>query len=71
MFRACQYYARPVLLYLAASPSLFALVHWENGVDDMLYTWLIGLLFALLYLRWRNLWPLIAAHVFIDYVNFS
>jgi membrane protease YdiL (CAAX protease family) len=71
MFRICQYYARPRLLFLLASPALFALVHWEAGVDDMLYTGLCGLLFALLYIRWRNLWPLIAAHVFIDYLNFG
>jgi uncharacterized protein len=71
MFRISQCYSHPLAIYTAVSPALFALVHWENGVDDMLYTWLIGLLFALLYARWRNLWPLIAAHVFIDYVNFS
>jgi uncharacterized protein len=71
MFRISQFHVRPLLPYLTLSPVQFALIHWENGVDDMLYTWLVGLLFAGLYARWRNLWPLIAAHVFIDYVNFG
>jgi membrane protease YdiL (CAAX protease family) len=40
---------------------LFGLAHWPDGVL-MATTFLLGVVFIPMYLRWRNLWPLGVYH---------
>ena len=71
-FRACEMLvSRPVLLYLAISPVLFALIHWESGAANTAASYIFGVLTAGSYVVLRNLWPLIVAHAYTDYVWFT
>lgn len=54
----------PVLL----SSLLFGLGHGYQGAFGVAQTALIGVILALLYLRWRTLWPLIIAHGLLNTV---
>jgi membrane protease YdiL (CAAX protease family) len=61
----------PVAAYLIGSSVLFASIHWENGAHEVAATFMYGLLAGTLYLKLRDLWPLIGAHVLIDVWSFS
>lgn len=61
----------PVAAYLLGTSFLFASMHWENGAHELAATFMYGLLAGALYLRLRDLWPLIGAHVLIDVWSFS
>jgi len=57
-------------VYIVISSLLFSLVHWENGLPEVLATLVYGVVACILFLRLRNLYPLIVAHFFIDVVIF-
>lgn len=67
MYRVAGYFLRPRVVYLMVSPLLFALVHWESGAANVLATFILGLMTALVFIALRNLWPLIAGHVYTDF----
>ena len=52
--------------YVFATAFLFGLGHWENGNLEVAATFGYGLFAGALYLRLRDLWPLIGAHALID-----
>jgi membrane protease YdiL (CAAX protease family) len=56
--------------YAIGTAILFGLIHWENGVHEIVATFAFGVLAAVLYLRLRDLWPLIGAHFVIDMWTF-
>jgi len=58
-------------LYLLVSPILFALAHWEQGLAGVGASWVFGVLACIVYLRLRNLRPLITSHIVIDLILFS
>lgn len=58
------------VVYVAVSSILFGLIHWENGVPEIFASMVFGIVACVLYLRLRNLTPLIIAHFVIDMVNF-
>jgi len=58
------------IVYIAISSILFGLVHWENGLPEIISAMVFGVVACVLYLRLRNLIPLMVAHFFIDIVNF-
>lgn len=70
-FKITSAWSYPQVSYLVLSPLLFASSHWEQGLQNVLATWLFGLAAALFYMRFRNLWPLIIGHVATDYFWFS
>jgi len=57
--------------WVVATSIVFALVHWENGGPGMLAAGAYGIGAALLYLKLRNLWPLVVAHVVTDVISFA
>ena len=57
-------------VYITGTSILFGLIHWENGVPEILATTALGLVAAVLYLKLLNLLPLIGAHIFLDLVYF-
>ena len=58
-------------LFLLLSPLLFSLAHWEDGVANLVATYLVGVFMAVAYLGFRNLWPLVVGHVFTDLAWFG
>lgn len=57
--------------YLIVSSLLFALVHWEQGSASVLGSFGFGLVAAAIYLKLKNLWPLIGAHALANLYFFS
>ena len=57
--------------YVLGTALLFGLVHWGDGSHQVIATFAFGVLAAALYLRLRDLWPLITAHAIIDIYNFA
>ena len=62
----------PAVLASAAFRGVF---HLQFGISAVLSTFAFGVIFALVYWRWRQLWPLIVAHSLADllalfYANF-
>lgn len=53
----------PAVLASAAFRGVF---HWQFGINAVLSIFAMGVLFALVYWRWRQLWPLIVAHSLAD-----
>lgn len=70
-FKVSTFFPRPPVVYLSASPLLFALIHWEGGASNVIAAYVLGLFGAAAFLAMRNLWPLIVGHVYTDYVWFS
>jgi len=71
LYRIAAFERWPATLYLALSPLLFAAIHWENGAASVAGAYVFGLLAASAFLVMRNLWPLIAGHIYTDYVWFG
>jgi hypothetical protein len=69
-FKLSGLFASPRTVYLAASPVLFALVHWEGTRAGLPATYVLGVAAAAGYLWLGNLWPLVVGHVFTDLVWF-
>ena len=44
-----------------------ALLHVHLGALVMVYVMVLGVIYGLFYWRWRQLWPLIAAHSLMDF----
>jgi membrane protease YdiL (CAAX protease family) len=58
-------------VYPLASAAVFAAIHWEQGSQELFATFLFGLMAAWLYMKVRNLWPLVFAHALTDLLAFS
>lgn len=59
------------IVFVGLSPILFAAIHWENGLSNVLATFTFGILSALLFLALKNLWPLIIGHGFTDFIIYA
>ena len=58
------------LQVIVVSAALFAGMHWSQGIPNLVYVFLIGVVFMAVYLRVGVLWPLIVAHYVIDAIAF-
>ena len=56
----------PKGLYVITTALIFGVGHWENGNIEVIATCVFGLFAGALYLKLRDLWPLIAAHALMD-----
>ncbi len=63
--------ALPRKSYILGTAFVFGLIHFRNGPHEVAATFAFGLLAAILYLRLRDLWPLIGAHILIDAIAFA
>jgi membrane protease YdiL (CAAX protease family) len=61
----------PLTGYVLTTSVLFGVAHWENGAHEVVATIIYGLLAGALYLKLRDLWPLVGAHALIDIWEFS
>lgn len=57
-------------IFVIVSSCLFSLVHWENGVAELIGTFVYQFIGSALYLKIRNVLPFIAAHYLIDIYHF-
>ncbi|MBX9848910.1 MAG: CPBP family intramembrane metalloprotease, partial [Rhodocyclaceae bacterium] len=57
-------------LYVVLSSALFGLSHFNQGGHVVIAAGLLGVATALIYLKWRNVWYLIAAHVGVGLVTY-
>jgi hypothetical protein len=71
LFRVAGFFPAPRALFLALSPLLFAAIHWESGPANAAGAYVFGVFSAAAFLILRNLWPLIAGHIFTDYIWFG
>lgn len=56
----------PTSTYVVTTALLFGAIHWENGSHEVVATFIFGIFAAAFYLKLRDLWPLIGAHILID-----
>ncbi len=71
LYRAFSGFKHSFALFLVISPILFSLVHWEDGLANLASTFIVGVFMAIAYLGFRNLWPLVIAHIVTDLVWFG
>ncbi len=57
-------------IYIFVTSIAFSTVHWTNGLYFLAPTFIFGLFAALLYLKLKNLWPLVGAHFLYDFYVF-
>lgn len=55
-------------LFLWLSSAVFALVHWEQGLHNVIGAFVFGLVACLLYWKVNDLWPVVGAHMVIDLI---
>ena len=74
MFRAFPWYyfglvfRKPnVLLYALITAAIFGFIHWENGLHEVIATFVLGFVLALFYAKVSNIWPFIFGHFLIDF----
>lgn len=54
------------------SSLLFAALHYKyNSLRELIFTFLIGVLFSIYYIKYRNIKAIIATHFLIDYINMN
>ena len=59
----------PATAYVLSTSIAFGAAHFENGSGELLATAIFGLAAAALFLKLRNLWPLVLAHTVTDLVD--
>ena len=52
--------------YAISSLLFFGIMHWENGVHEILATFALGFATCILYAKLRSIWPFVIAHTWID-----
>lgn len=57
--------------YVLCSSLIFSSVHWELGIRGLLYSFLLGLVYASIYYKTKNLWPLVVGHMLTDLIAFG
>ncbi|MBN2424918.1 MAG: CPBP family intramembrane metalloprotease [Calditrichaceae bacterium] len=56
--------------YILISSSFFSIVHWENGIYTMFPAFIVGILAAWIYYKYKKLWPLIIGHSITDFIYY-
>lgn len=56
--------------YALVSSTLFGFAHWENGIHEIVATFVLGFVACVLYAKIRNIWPFVIAHSWIDLIAF-
>jgi membrane protease YdiL (CAAX protease family) len=56
--------------YVLWTSSLFAAIHWEQGIPGLIAAGTLGIVAAVMYTRILNVWPFIAAHFLVNAWSF-
>jgi membrane protease YdiL (CAAX protease family) len=57
-------------LFIIGTSIAFSTIHWTSGMYNLAPTFIYGVLAAMLYLKLKNLWPLVGAHFLYDFYIF-
>lgn len=60
-----------VWVILLVPATLFSLMHWGSGPGRLIYTFVAGLLYTMMYLKIRRIGPLILAHYAENFMAFG
>lgn len=58
------------ILLTCGSAFVFAMIHWSLGPAIMILAFALGLFWAILFVRFRSLLPLVMAHGLFDFITF-
>lgn len=58
------------LVYIAATSVVFASIHSEQGIQGLIPAFVFGVFAALIFIRTRNLYPVVLSHFVIDIYYF-
>ena len=56
--------------YIVLSSLIFSSVHWEGGIHRLFVSFVFGLFAAAVFVKIKNLWPLIIGHTIADMTYF-
>jgi uncharacterized protein len=70
-FRVLSLYTSRRWMIIVISSVVFGLMHWSNGVANVLTSSIAGVVFMVLYLRTGSLWTCIAVHYVFNFLVFS
>lgn len=59
-----------IIKYIIISSILFSVNHWEGGIINIISTLYFGFVCSLLYVIFKNIWPLIIGHTITDIIGF-
>tara|TARA_Y100000588_G_C13632436_1_gene660138 strand:+ start:138 stop:368 length:231 start_codon:yes stop_codon:yes gene_type:complete len=62
-------WSAPAIVLISAT--LFALMHWGSGPGRLIYTFVSGAMYMVVYLHLERLWPLVAAHWIQNFLAFG
>ena len=69
--RLSQLFKNPYIPVIISS-LLFGALHYKyNSLREVIFAFLIGIIFSIYYLKYRNIKALMAAHFFIDFINLT
>ena len=54
---------------ILASALFRSVLHTYQGVNAVVGVFVMGVIFGLVYWKWRQLWPLIVAHSLMDFIG--
>jgi len=69
--RMSQWFKNEVAAVIVSS-LLFAALHYKYGsLRELIFTFLIGVIFSIYYIKYRNIKAIIVTHFLIDYINMN
>ena len=69
--RLSQWFKNDVAAVIVSS-LLFAALHYKYGsLRELIFTFLIGMVFSIYYIKYRNIKAIIVTHFLIDYINMN
>lgn len=69
--RLSQWFKNNVAAIIVSS-LLFAALHYKYGnLRELIFTFLIGMIFSIYYIKYRNIKAIIVTHFLIDYINMN
>jgi len=69
--RLSQWFKNEVAAVIVSS-LLFAALHYKYGsLRELIFTFLIGMVFSIYYIKYRNIKAIIVTHFLIDYINMN
>ncbi len=67
----CRTFIKNKLCFVLSSSLLFSAAHWGDGGAKLFATFILGLVYAWVYVKIKNLWPLIISHALMDILLFA
>jgi len=59
------------ILFILLSAFLWSAIHWELGIREVFSFFILGILYALFFRLYKNIWPIVISHFLTDFIWFS